>query len=183
MDSFASCVGHLGHNQSTLMTKSKEKIAIKMGKLSIVSKIIANSAQNEKNDRVTSIFQVLLNNLLTLTLLNSVPVTKNTARVSMSIILFGDLAIQNMNSAKKVTNGKNGRAASIGVRILPVLYLYDLYMLTTTMGTLDKALTCSKNSNPNPSGMPNGSSDCFQYAKVPNHVVKNMSVDPHIPKS
>lgn len=29
-------------------------------------------------------------------------------------------------------------------------------MFTTTIGTLDKALACNKNSNANPNGMPNG---------------------------
>lgn len=119
---------------------------------------------------------------LTLMLLNIVPVSRNKARVSTSMMSFGDFFIQNINSAKKVRNGKNGRAASSGDRILPVLYLYDLYILTTTIGTLDKALACNRNSNPRPSGMPNGN-DRFQYSNVPNHVVKNISVEPHIPKS
>lgn len=63
-------------------------------------------------------------NPLTLILLNIVPVNRNTARVSNSIIFFGDLCIQNINSAKYVKNGKNGRAASKNDRILPVLFLY-----------------------------------------------------------
>lgn len=79
----------------------------------------------------------------------------------MSIISFGDFLIQNINNAKNVKNGKNGRVASSGERILPVLYLYDLYMFTTTIGTLDKALACNKNSNPSPNGIPNGK-DLFQ---------------------
>lgn len=115
-------------------------------------------------------------------LLNIVPVSRNKARVSTFMMSFGDFFIQNINSAKKVRNGKNGRAASSGDRILPVLYLYDLYILTTTIGTLDKALACNRNSNPRPSGMPNGN-DRFQYSNVPNHVVKNISVEPHMPKS
>lgn len=97
-------------------------------------------------------------------------------------MLFGDLRIQNMNNPKKVKNEKNGRAASMGVRILPVLYLYDLYMLITTMGTLDKALACNNNSNAKPNCIPNGNV-CFQNSNVLYHVAKNMSVDPHMPKS
>lgn len=75
-------------------------------------------------------------------------------------------------------NGINGRAASIGLRILPVLFLYDVYIFTMTIGTLDKALACNKNSKPNPNGMPNGS-DPFQISNVPNHVVRNRSVEPY----
>lgn len=63
---------------------------------------------------------------LTLTLLKIVPVSKNNARVSTSMMLFGDFFTQNINNAKNVTNGKNGLDASSGDRILPVLYLYDL---------------------------------------------------------
>lgn len=97
-------------------------------------------------------------------------------------MLFGDFFTQNINNAKNVKNGKNGRDASSGDRILPVLYLYDLYMFTTTIGTLDKALACNRNSNPNPNGMPNGN-ERFQYSNVPSHVVRNINVEPHIPKS
>lgn len=93
--------------------------------------------------------------------------------------LFGDLYIQYENRARNVINGKNGRAASIGLRILPVLFLYDVYIFTTTIGTLDKALACNKNSKPNPNGMPNGSVP-FQISNVPNHVVRNRSVEPYI---
>lgn len=53
------------------------------------------------------------------------PVNKNTTRVSVSITLDGELNIQYMNNAKNVTNGMKGRAASNGVRILPVLCLYE----------------------------------------------------------
>lgn len=115
-------------------------------------------------------------------LLNIVPVSRNKARVSTSMISFDDFFIQNVNRAKKVRNGKNGRAASSGDRILPVLYLYDLYILTTTIGTLDKALACNKSSNARPRGMPNGN-DRFQNSNVPNHVAKNISVEPHMAKS
>lgn len=91
---------------------------------------------------------------------------------------FGDLYTQYMNNVKNVRNGKNGRAASMNVRILPVLYLYDVYMLTTTIGTLDKALACNRNSKANPNGMPNGN-ERFQNSNVPNHVVKKRSVEPY----
>lgn len=82
-----------------------------------------------------------------------------------------------MDNARKVMNGKNGRAASMGERILPVLFLYDVYIFTMTIGTLDKALACNKNSNANPNGIPNGN-DCFQNSNVPNHVAKNSIVEP-----
>lgn len=115
---------------------------------------------------------------LTLTLLNIVPVSKNTARVSKSMTLFGDLYTQYKNSARNVINGKNGRVASMGLRILPVLFLYDLYIFTMTIGTLDKALACNKNSKPNPNGIPNGRVP-FQISNVPYHVVRNRSVEPY----
>lgn len=51
-------------------------------------------------------------------------------------------------------------------------------MLMTTIGTLDKALACNRNSKPNPNGMPNGN-DCFQNSNVPYHVVKKSSVEPY----
>lgn len=65
-------------------------------------------------------------NILTLTLLNIVPVSKNTALVSTSIILFGDLHVQYTNNAKKVKNGKNGLEASTGVLNFPVFFVYDV---------------------------------------------------------
>lgn len=46
-----------------------------------------------------------------------------------------------------------------------------------TIGTLDKALACNRNSKPNPNGMPNGS-DRFQNSYVPNQVVRNSIVEP-----
>lgn len=115
---------------------------------------------------------------LTLRLLNIVPDKRNMARVSMSMILFGDLKAQSMSRTRKVTNGIIGRAASIGDRILPVLYLYALNIFTITMGRLDSALACSKNSSPRPNGIPNGRLCCFQNSNVPNHVVKKSIVDP-----
>lgn len=115
----------------------------------------------------------------TLILLNMVPVTRNMARVSSSMTLLGDLYAQNKNSARYVTNGNIGRAASNGVRILPVLCLYELYIFTTTIGRLDRALACSRNSRPRPSGMPHGRVCHFQNSKVPNHVVRNNKVEPY----
>lgn len=107
-----------------------------------------------------------------------VPVNRNMARVSASITLFGDLYAQNRNNAKKVTNGNMGRAASTGDRILPVRYRYALNIFIMTIGKLDRALACNRNSSPNPNGMPYGKLWTFQNSKVPNHVVRKSNVEP-----
>lgn len=111
-------------------------------------------------------------------LLNIVPLNRNMARVSASMTLFGDLKAQNRNNMRNVTNGNIGRAASVNVRILPVLYLYELYIFIMTIGKLDNALACNKNSKPKPNGMPYGRLCCRQNSNVPNHVVINSNVEP-----
>lgn len=64
---------------------------------------------------------------LTLILLKIVPLSRYNTLGSFSRIFPGDIFAQYRNKTMNVTNGINGRIASIGVRIFPVFSLYDLW--------------------------------------------------------
>lgn len=62
-------------------------------------------------------------------LLKIVPVKIKTIRGSLSMMLFGELWLQNINMMKNAKNGHIGLIASDGDLILPVLSLYDLKII------------------------------------------------------